>query len=103
MSPEFGFIFWPVFAAFMASNICLELFNFGLGMWITWKQNKRIQAAKEKIAAQMGIDPSQLDFTMDSNGNNQFGNTFNGIGPGYFPPAVSGASDGHEHGHGQYL
>jgi len=104
MTVEFGNIFWPVFAAMLASGVVFEIFHFGLGLILTWRQSKKVQAMKEKIAAQMGIDPSQLDITGDLYDNGQFPNFGEGFLPpseSRFPPTTSGSPN--DHGHGQYL
>jgi len=60
MTAEFKSIFWPVFAAMVASGTCFEVIHFGLGLFISWRHAKRTQLMKERIAAQLGVDPSQL-------------------------------------------
>lgn len=97
----FGELFWPVFAAMIASGICFEIFHFGLGLLLSWRQMKRAQKMKEEIAAKMGVDPSQLDLMSDMYGGGGFPMMDFPMGGQDFPPTVSGNAD--ERGHGQYL
>ena len=101
---QFGQIFWPVLAAMFVSGVSFELFHFGLGMIITWRQQKRMSEMKKKIAEQMGVDPSELELMVDNyeNGGDYPMNGFGGGPPNFTLPTASGENNS-GHGHGQYL
>jgi len=53
---SFWDIFWPMFTAFMISNIILDGIHGLISAWLQRRQNQRVLAS---MAAQ-GIDPSQM-------------------------------------------
>lgn len=98
----FSELFWPMFAAMIASGLCFEAYHFALGMFLSWRQMKRAKEMKEKIAAKMGIDPSQLDLMSDMYGGGGFPMMEFPPGDAQFPPTTSG-DPGDDREHGFYL
>ena len=101
---QFGQIFWPVLAAMFVSGISFELFHFGVGMVLTWRQQKQMEETKKKIAEKMGVDPSELELMVDDyqNGGGYPGSGFGGGPPNFTLPTASGENNS-EHVHGQYI
>lgn len=61
---SFSDLFWPMFAAMIASTVVIELAHLALTMYLTRKQMRRYAALQEEMAKKFpdGIPLEQLDF-----------------------------------------
>lgn len=92
---SFSDLFWPMFAAMIASTFVWELFHVALSFYLTRRQMKRFAALQAEMAKQFpdGIPLDQMEFL--SGGFP--GGGFPGMKVNPAPPKGSGA------GSGQYL
>lgn len=95
-------LFLPMFLAFIAASIVMEILHFLLGLWLATRQAKATKAHFEKMAAQLGIDPEELQAQMESyQGMGGMGMMdMMGSAPGSVMTTTTSGSREH---HGQYL
>ena len=58
-------LFLPMFSAFIAASVVMEILHFLLGLWIATRQAKATKEHFEKIAAQLGVDAETLQAQME--------------------------------------
>lgn len=92
---SFSDLFWPVFAAMIASTVVVEIAHLGLTMYLTRKQLKRYAALQEEMAKHFpnGIPMDQIELLG--------GALPGGLAGMRMPPKNS--TGGQDPGSGQYL
>jgi len=91
--------FWNIYCPMLAALLTIEALHFAVGMWLSWKQNKQIQRARDEFARAYGEQNLPL-YDMGLGGNMSMiplGGTEGTL------PTAGGTEDPGDRSHGQYL
>ena len=94
-------LFIPMFVAFVAASVVMEILHTSLAYWVNRRQAAKAKEYYKEVAEKMGIDPddfiAQVEGQMGGMGMMDSPPGMSGMHMGPVMPTTSGG------GHGQYL
>lgn len=99
-------LFVPMFSAFVAASVVMEILHFLLGLWLSKRASTKAKQYYAEMAKKVGMDPDEFMAQLEEQAAGMGGMNMMDMMGGAPPGAAmmtTASGNGEEKGHGQYL